>query len=138
MTDNVLNSIKHHSNAILCKLGNHPHIISFLGVVDCCDSSYLLMWENFHKQNLHSFLDSKSMLNWKMVFSFSLQISIGLAYLHGLSMIHGELNSSNIFMIAQQNKNEFELKLGDVGLKPLKQTIYQNYGNGEITSFIGN
>ncbi len=61
-------------------------------------------------------------LKEEVVWNISLQVILGLYYLHRKHILHRDLKSANVFLMKDEHKPNYLVKIGDLGVAKLMDT----------------
>lgn len=61
-------------------------------------------------------------LKENVIWNITLQIMLGLYYLHKKHILHRDLKSANVFLMKDETKSHYLVKIGDLGVAKLMDT----------------
>ncbi len=61
-------------------------------------------------------------LKEEVIWNISLQVILGLYYLHKKHILHRDLKSANVFLMKDESKPNYLVKIGDLGVAKLMDT----------------
>ena len=93
---------------------NHPHIVKLIYYEEYKSYHYFVM-EYFRHRDLNHFAKDR-IIPFPMCMRFMKDISSAVNYLHGMGICHRDIKPRNILVVADEEDNNFWVKLADMGL----------------------
>uniref|UniRef100_A0A1D1XIE2 Serine/threonine-protein kinase HT1 n=1 Tax=Anthurium amnicola TaxID=1678845 RepID=A0A1D1XIE2_9ARAE len=94
------------------------NIVRFLGLTqEGTATTYIMVLEYADRNNLRTFLQKHTNLDWDVKVKLSLDIAKGLSYLHSLNIAHRDLHSNNVVInqVHHCKELEFIARITDFG-----------------------
>ena len=116
----------------ILKWARHDNILFFVGCI--LESPLAIVTEWCPGSSLYRYLhvddDYREMSE---LLDIAKQVATGMKYLHAVDILHRDLKSNNIFLIPEESKSRWRVKIGDFGLAKFR-SAWNNNNNSNTTS----